>query len=538
MADRLDSWKDIAAYLGRQVRTVQRWEHERGLPVHRLPGGDKPRVYALPAEIDTWLGSQQTPSPPSTTIAVLPFVNLSADKENEYFSDGLADDILNALTRAPGLRVIARTSSFAYRGKDLDVREIGERLGASVLLEGSVRRDGSRVRISAQLVSAADGCHLWSEIYDRELSGVFALQDEIARSIAQALEVRVGPRRLAGSWTEDVDAYGYWLRGRHRAAQWTPDAVQEGCGYYQAALCRDPRFPLPLVALGETLFEASWFGLLPPREAAARAKGAILQALELDASLGEAHAVLGSILGVAEYDWDGAARAFTRALECSPGSSSVLYRHAWYHLSPQGRYEEALREIRQAVAQDPLSPLLQFTLGWLLTEARRWAEAAEAFRMALELAPDFWWPKFALSCVLAAEGRKEEAVRLCQEARGQVGGPLADAALCALYAQSGRREEASRMLAELEAASAPPLALAWAGLELRDDRVFIWLDQAIDQREPAVTHLPGMMIYDPLRADPRFARLLQRMGLGPTGPLRADATTASPGAWPAPSRSR
>ena len=160
MRERLDSWKDIAAYLGRDLRTVQRWETERRLPVHRLPGGDKPRVYALPAELDAWLRTSPAEDREPASVAVLPFVNLTADRESEYFGDGLADEVINALTRIPGLRVTARTSSFAFRSKEQDVREIGARLGVAALLEGSVRTQHNRVRVAAQLVSTADGFHL------------------------------------------------------------------------------------------------------------------------------------------------------------------------------------------------------------------------------------------------------------------------------------------------------------------------------------------------------------------------------------------
>jgi TolB-like protein len=207
--DVLDSWKQIAAYLHRDVRTIQRWERTRGLPVHRWPGGEKPAVYALRTEIDAWRRSdserdvratagtrQRLPHAitfPDQSVAVLPFANLSADPENEYFSDGLADEIITALTRIPGLRVTARTSSFAFRGRALDVREIGSRLGVRAVLEGSVQRSEGRVRVSAQLVNVGDGFHLWSERYDRDLADVFAIQDEISRAIAAALRVRLAP---------------------------------------------------------------------------------------------------------------------------------------------------------------------------------------------------------------------------------------------------------------------------------------------------------------------------------------------------------
>ena len=216
MSDRLDSWKEICTYLGRDRRTLGRWERERGMPVHRIPGGNKPRIFALTSEIDVWLRSgasgpasstREALEPDAPVVAVLPFLILAGDKESEYFGDGLADDVINALTRIPDLKVMARTSSFAFRGKDRDVRRIGAQLGASVLLEGSLRRAGSRIRVSAQLVATTDGCHLWSDTFDRELIDIFAIQDEIADAIARALRSRLVDRRRARRAPPSMDAW-------------------------------------------------------------------------------------------------------------------------------------------------------------------------------------------------------------------------------------------------------------------------------------------------------------------------------------------
>jgi TolB-like protein len=519
MRERLDSWKDIADYLSRDVRTVQRWERERSLPVHRLPGGPKPRIYAVKSELDLWLkGSQEAPQPPTPSVAVLPFVNLSESRENEYFSDGLADEIINALTRIPGLRVTARTSSFAFRGRERDVREIGACLGAGALLEGSVRRSGNRVRVSAQLVSAEDGYHLWSESYDHELSDVFAIQDEIARAISRALSLRLMPGPLVEPSTEDMEAYRLWLEGRHAWAQLTPPAVARARDCFEAALARDPRFPHPYVGVAELLFDASQLGLVPPAEASGKAKEAVQAALALNDRLGEAHALLGALHGVLEYDWASAERRFQSALELSPGSATVLSRFAWHYLVPQLRISEAIEQMRRARVLDPLSPFLHSLFGLTLMVARDFKRAVEECRIALKLAPGLSAARWFLGGSLVMMGKAEEGVRECRKVYEHGLGPLAIGGMGTIYGMVGRMNESRKMLSELSQKArttwVPPLAFAWAYLGLRDELVFEWLDKAIDARDPAVTHMPSMPIYDGIRDDPRFRKLLAKMNLG------------------------
>jgi adenylate cyclase len=385
MRERLDSWKDIADYLGRDVRTVQRWERERSLPVHRLPGGRKPRIYAIRSELDMWLkGNSADPAPSTPSIAVLPFANLSESKENEYFSDGLADEIINALTRIRGLLVTARTSSFAFRGREQDIREIGASLGAGSLLEGSVQRSGNRIRVSAQLVSAKDGYHLWGESYDRELADVFALQDDIARAVSRALSLRLAAGSLVEPSTEDMEAYRLWLQGRHAWTELTPEAVEKARSCFEAALTRDPRFPLPYVGVAELLFDAGQLGIVHPAEVIRKAKESVLAALALNDRLGEAYALLGALQGVLEYDWAAAERCFQRALDRSPGSSEVLRRFAWYYLVPQLRIPEALDQMNRARTRDPLSPIVHSYSGLTLMIARDFKRAIDECRIALE----------------------------------------------------------------------------------------------------------------------------------------------------------
>ncbi len=527
MGDRLDSWKDIAAYLSREVRTVQRWSLSRRLPVHRLPGGDKPRVFALKSEIDGWLqigrrgATAQAPS-----VAVLPFANLGSD-DNDHFGEGLADDIINALTRIHGLRVTARTSSFAFRGKEGDVREIGARLKAATLLEGSIRREGDRLRVSAQLVGATDGYHLWSESYDRRLTDIFAIQDEIAQAIALALRLRLAPEPIARRPTENLEAYDLWLRGRCIGGRYTPEAFAKARECYAAAIALDPSFALPYADMADSVFHAATFGMTASPEAAWQARDAVLKALELNDSLGDAHAMLGIVRGILEYDWPSAECCFQRALELSPGSAAVLMRHAWYSLVPQMRLAQALEEARQAAALDTLSPWMHSMLGLVLTVARDYRRAEEECRIAVELAPGLWFPHWFLGCALLLQGKLSKGFVHCRHVHECFPRePLVIGGMCAVYGLFWRKKRARALLSELidvaRTTDVPPLAFAWAYLGLGDDRVFEWLDRAIDARDPAVTHMPSMPIYDGIRQDDRFRALLAKMRLVP-----AEGSTAA-----------
>ena len=519
MGERLDSWKDIAVYLGREVRTVQRWAVARSLPVHRHPGGgNRPRVFSDKAEIDAWMRAG-APQPPedAVSVAVLPFLNLAGAPEDQYFGDGLADDVINALVRVPGLRVTARTSSFAFTERGQDVREIGAKLGATWLIEGSVRRDRGRVRVSAQLINTSSGYHAWSECYERQLTDIFAIQDEIARSIARALRLKLGLEPPAGRPTSDLAAYDLWMKGRSISQRFTPAAFAEARDCYDAAIARDPRFARPYFGLAELLFYGVQFGLTTSPDDADRARDAITTSLGLDETFGEAHALAGVLRGILGYDWPGAEAAFRRAFELSPGSASVLIQHAWYHLVPRMRVDDALDEAEQAVALDPLSPLVRGLFGMVLMAARQHARAAAECRQAVRLAPGLWWLRWFYGTALLLQGKLVQGFEQCRKVYEEVHQPLVVGAMSLVYGLGFRRKKAKQLLAELQEMSqtayVPPAAMALAYLGLADDRVFEWLDKAIDARDPVMTHLPSMPLYDGIRDDPRFRSLLARMHL-------------------------
>jgi serine/threonine-protein kinase len=520
VGERLGSWKEIAAYLERDVRTVQRWARDRRLPVHRLPGGRRPRVFSLRPELDAWLREgpgRPRPAGEAISIAVLPFLNLTGTGEGEWFGEGLADDVINALVRVPGLRVTARTSSFGFAGQERDVRKIGARLNASWLLEGSVRRHGERVRVSAQLVSAGDGCHAWSESYDRRLTDVLGVQDEIARSIARALQLTLSPGTSTPSPPGNLSAYHLWTRGRSCSQQFTQEAFGKARAFFEAALALDARFARAHHALAELLFYGVEFGLSPAPDQVSRVRQEVERAVELDERLGEAHALRGVVQGLLDYDWPGAEASFARAFELCPGSAALLCQHAWYHLVPRMRIDEALGEAQQAAALDPLSPFARGHLGLVLVAARQYARAAEECRQAVQLANGVWWMHWFYGTALLLQGRTGPGVRQMRMVYERVHQPLVAGGMTLVYGLFGEREKARQMLAELEAmastAYVPPAALALAYVGLGDDRAFEWFGKAIDARDPIATHLAFMPLYDSFRKDPRFGTLLARMNL-------------------------
>jgi serine/threonine-protein kinase len=516
--ERLESWKEIAAYLGREVRTVQRWATDRGLPVHRLPGGVRPRVFSTKPELDAWLQEGSPPKRPEpVSVAVLPFLNLTGRPDDQYFGDGLAEDLINALVRIPGLRVIARTSSFVFAGRGCDVHEIGRRLGAAWLIEGSVRRARKRVRISAQLVNTRDGVHAWSECFDRQVTDLFAIQDDIARAIASALQVTLAVGGPVTRQARDVAAYALWVKGRSISQQFTPAAITQARQCFEDAIRRDPAFARPYFGLADLLFAAVQFGLVEPRDALPQLHAAITRSLELDGSFPEAHALQGVIRGTLDYDWPGAEASFTRALTLGPGSASVLIAHAWFHLVPRRQIAQALDEAERAVALDPLSALVRGRLGLVRMAARQYGAAVEDCRAAVDLAPGRWWAHWFHGTALLLHGRLADGFREARRLYDEVHQPQAVGGMALLYGLFRRRARARRCLAELETMSAvthvPPMAWAFAYIGLGDDRMFAWLNKAVDDRDPVVTHLPSMPLYDSIRDDPRFQALLVRMNL-------------------------
>ena len=461
------------------------------------------------------------PSPPKS-IAVLPFTNLSADPENEYFSDGITEDLVTQLAKIRDLEVVSRTSAMRYKHTDKPLREIGRELGAANLMEGSVRRAGTRVRVSAQLIDATTDRHLWAETYDREMTDVFAIQADIAQRIAAALKAEFSPRekaRLEKKPTEDLEAYNLYLLGRYHWNKVTEKDLKQSLDYFKQAIAKDSSFALAYTGLAASYYTlAAGYGHLRPKEASGLARDAILKALALDDELGEAHMALGILRSWFDWDWDGAEREFKRAIELNP---SLARAHDGYAimLSAQGRHDEAIAEIRRAQKLDPVTPVIAADMGWHLSYARRYDEAIEAFHRAIALEPRFPTSYAGLAWAYAATGRYQEASAALQRGVTRSGGvPTFQPIRGYLYAVSGKKREALAVLEELKASTSRQyvspawFAMVYAGLGDKD-RAFAYLDSAYLDRSRELIFLKVAARWDGLRSDPRFQVLLRKVGL-------------------------
>ncbi|MGE5360143.1 MAG: protein kinase domain-containing protein [Bacteroidales bacterium] len=452
------------------------------------------------------------------SLAVLPFANLSADKENEYFGDGLAEDIIDALARVPGLRVMARTSAFAFRGKELGVREIGARLNVEHILEGSVRSAGNRVRVTAQLVTASDGYHLWSERFDREMTDVFAIQDEISQAIVEKLRVRLaagGP--IVKRHTENAEAYSLYLKARYHLFKFTPEGLARSKEYYEQAIALDPDYALAWHGLAAFYNLLGMSGQVPPKAANAQAALATRQALQLDDSLAEAHAMMGA-LRASEFDWQAAGLEFERALALDPRSGDVLRWYEHYYLGPMKRLDESVAAYLRAVDLDPLSPSLQTQLGYSYCLKREWNRAIEQCHAALELDPQCWAYILLGSCYFHL-GKHDEAIGAMEtQARILGRSSFALGNLGWTYAATGRARDALTRLEELRGRSATTYVPSWSFAVIHQglgemDRAFDWFEQAVDEHEPLMLQFNVHPNYDPLRTHPRYPALLRKMNL-------------------------
>jgi serine/threonine protein kinase/tetratricopeptide (TPR) repeat protein len=472
------------------------------------------------------------PSPPSPSdserasgpsVAVLPLTNLSPDRENEYFSDGMTEELITALSRIDGLRVAARTSAFAFKGTRADIREIGTKLRVGTVLEGSVRRAGKRLRVSAQLINVADGYHIWSEEYNRELGDVFAVQDELARAIVGALRVRLElPDRpaavLVKAATADLEAHDLYLQGRFFWNQRTYESLRTAVRYFERAIARDSAYAEAYAALAEAYVLFPNYIVSAPGEAYPKAKAAAVRALALDSTLGHAHATLGQVRAYYEWDWRDAEEEFQRAIRFDPSYATAHSQYGEY-LSSLGRHQEALAEADRAVTLDPLSRIISADKGADLIRSRRYDEAMVQLRATLEADPDFPPAHNYLGWAYLAKGMPAEAVAELETTVRLTGRRTGIGRLAWAYALSGQRDRALEIIRELTQRSrreyvAPfQLAVAYAGLGDKD-RALAWLERGATMRDPAgILSLLADPLLDPLRSDARFTRLLTRMGL-------------------------
>jgi serine/threonine-protein kinase len=451
------------------------------------------------------------------SIAVLPFRNMSADKDNEYFSDGITEEIINALTKIEALRVASRTSAFAFKGRNEDIRRIGEQLGVRTVLEGSVRRAGSRLRVTAELVNVADGYHLWSDRYDREMEDIFAIQDEISLAIANTLKVRLlatDEGAIVSRATEDVEAYNHYLKGKYFFNRRVP---RQAIAEFEQAISRDPGYAAAHTGLADAYCIFGFYGGIPTLDAFAKARAAASKAHELEPDSPEVHLSLGLVEHYFGWDFDREDREFVRAIELAPRSAAA---YSWLGLKRAfiGDPVEARRSAVRARELEPLSPNVQTNVAWTYFGERRFPEAERELRRALELDPDALYPLWACALMLRMQGQHEESVAILEKAtaltdRGQTWylGHLGWS-----YGAAGQRADALRILDELRERSSreyvAPFHLAFVHIGLGDhDAAVAALDRACEQRN-ALAWWPRMGAhFDSLRSHPRFEKVLEKI---------------------------
>ncbi|HET9983920.1 MAG TPA: tetratricopeptide repeat protein [Longimicrobiales bacterium] len=448
------------------------------------------------------------------SIAVLPFVDLSPGHDQEYFSDGVTEEILNTLAQVRGLRVAARTSSFAFKGKDVPVDRIGEELHVAHVLEGSVRKDGGRLRITAQLVNSASGYHLWSKTYDLELGDVFSVQEEIARSITEALRITLsGQASVAAPARTRPEAFDLFFRGLRALNRRTPDDLRQATDYFEQAIAVDSLYAQAHAGLAMAQVLLPVFGAAPAREAMPRARDAARHALELDNSLPEAHATLALVKDLYDWDWPGAEAEFAQAIQSGP---SFATGHHWYGLAmilSVGRADKALEELRTADGLDPLSYIIDADVGQYYVLVRDYERALTQLRGVLETAPDFPEALLWTGYAHLGAGRPADAARAWARAPAMAG--LRDSAdVAAVMAGIADRARRPAALAVLRRQAAQPhpalvdLAAQLALLGAREDALRL-LERAARERDFHILYVRHLAAFDGLRKDPHLQRILE-----------------------------
>lgn len=473
-------------------------------------GPVEPLVFAL----------EKKAKPPA--LAVLPFVDLSPEKDQDYFCDGMTDELIDALTKVKGWRVVSRTSAFTFKGKQLDIRQIGEALNITHAVTGSMRKAGTRLRINAQLIDVTNDLQLWSDRFDRELDDVFAIQEEIARAITGHLKKHLPIEEdtpLFKRYTENIEAYNLYLQARYALNKRTEAGLREGLARCEQALTLDADYAQPYAGLADGYILLSFQGHMPPVDAMPKAQEAALRAVEIDSELAEAHVSLGCIAAVYEWDWPKAKAEFEHAIALSPASGSAHHWYAVWYLMPRGQFTRALIEFMKAQERDPLALIMKVGIGWQFFLSRDYDMAIEQFEKVLEMdanyvvALDLLGQAYAQKSMYPkATAALEKAVKLSNKRT------LSYAALGCVYARMGKRQAAEQILQELLVASkqqyvsAYDIALLHACLG-ESDAAFDWLERAYREHNGWLGFLNVEPRFDGLRSDARFQDMLQRIGL-------------------------
>jgi TolB-like protein/Flp pilus assembly protein TadD len=479
-------------------------------------------LLLLLASLATWkIHSWNRPSAAIRSLAVLPFESLSSDASQDYFADGMTDELISDLGQISALRVISRTSVMVYKHARKSLPQIARELDVDAVVEGTVLRSGDQVRITAQLIEASADKHLWSQSFEGELRDTLALQNKVARAIADQVRINLRPHEQAALKSVKVvnpEAYESYLKGRYFWNKRTADGLKVALAYFHQAIDEDPKYAQAHSGLADTYaLLGDWqYAVMTPKEALPKAKAAAIKALELDSALGEAHNSLAFCLDGFDWDFDSAGKEFRRAIELTPGYATAHHWYAW-HLSLLGRYDEAIAEMRKAENLDPLSLVINSDLAEVLLLAHFYDESIRQSRKTIEMDPNFAMAHNQLGQAYLQKQMHDEAVAELQKAVQLSGGsPTCVANLARAYVVSGKRSEAEKLLSDLKKRSDPSyseaseIAVIYASLGDRD-QAMNWLEKGYEERfNPGVLLRPG---FDPLRSDSRFQNLVHRIGL-------------------------
>ena len=479
------------------------------------------RGYRFAAQV-TQAGPQPRASiPGKQMLAVLPFENLSEDRTQEYFNDGLTEEMITQLSRLnpERLGVIARTSAMNYKGTKKSIKEIGAELGVAYVLEGSARRALGRVRIAAQLIQVRDETHLWAQTYERSLLDILKLQSEVARAIAREIRVKLTPReerRLAASSAVSPQAYEAYLKGRHLWNRRTEDGMRKSIAHYEQAIRLYPQYAMAYAGVADSYVMLACRGMVPAKDTFRKAKDAARKAIDLDNELGEAHGSLAHVR-LHDWDWEGLEADFERAIDLNPAQAIVYY---WYgeFLMSRGRPEEAIAVTQKAQQTDPLSPVIGSSLAMILYLARRYDQAAVVLERTREINPDHFLPHLRMGLVRIQQRKYDQAIL---ELKAAVS--LSDqstetlAALAMAYAAAGKKKPAQQILAKLQQLAGKRYVLPYNVAKIHAagadrDKAFEWLERAYEGGNPDLIELNSEPIFDGLRGEPRFSDLMRRIG--------------------------
>jgi TolB-like protein/Flp pilus assembly protein TadD len=458
-------------------------------------------------------------SPSIQSLAVLPLAGVSTDPNVEYLSDGITESIINSLSQLPHLRVMARSAVFRYKGQEVDPQEVGREMGVRAVLTGRVFHLENRLIIRIELIDVAEGRQIWGEQYDREPLGIIAVQEEISQEISEKLRLRLTGQQkklLLKRYTGNTEAYHAYLKGRYYWNKRTEEGFRRGIECFQRAIRKDTNYALAYAGLADCYNLLNSYGVLPPRESAPLIKTAAKQALQIDDMLAEAHASLGHVKMMHDWDWSGAERAFRRALELNPNYATA---HHWYalYLRARGRFDESLVELRQAQRLDPLSLIINTVVGAHFYYARQYDKAIEQCRETLELDPNFHVAYGVIGEAYTQQGMYKEAIAELQKAISLSSGPEGLTMLGYTYAVAGQRSQARKILNRLKNMSGhryiepSSIAIIYIGLSEKE-RAFEWLERAYEDRNELLMMLQVDPRLDALRSDTRFTELLRRVG--------------------------